>query len=165
MALDLDPFPLREEADDEVTVVHFAGRNVWLVEETVRHLQGQLFALATGPSRADVLLDFSNVEYLSSRALGTLVSLHKKLLAGGRHLGLRNLSPPVLEVFPVARLARLLALRPAGNGGAPAGDRPGGPPGRVLVVDDDANVRSVLEIGLRSRGLDVQVATHGQQAV
>jgi anti-anti-sigma factor len=165
MALDLDPSPLQGEADDEVTVVHFAGRNVWLVEETVRHIQGQLFALATGPSRVDVLLDFGNVEYLSSQALGTLVSLHKKLLAGGRHLGLRNLAPQVLEVFTVARLDRLLDLRPAENGWAPAGDCATGPPARVLVVDDDANVRGVLEIGLRSRGFDVQVATNGQQAV
>jgi anti-anti-sigma factor len=165
MALDPDPSLLQEEADDEVTVVHFAGRNVWLVEETLRHIQGQLFALATGPSRADVLLDFSNVEYLSSQALGTLVSLHKKLLAGGRYLSLRNLSPPVLEVFTVARLDRLLDLRPAENGWAPSGGCPPRPPARVLVVDDDENVRGVLAIGLRSRGFDVQLAAHGHQAV
>jgi anti-anti-sigma factor len=165
MPLHLDPPPLQEEADDEVTVVHFAGRNVWLVEETLPHIHGQLFALATGPRRADVLLDFGNVEYLSNLALDTLVSLHKKLLAGGRHLSLRNLSPQVLEVFTVVKLDRLLDLRPADNGWALSQGCPTGPPMGVLVVDDDDAVRAVLEIGLRSRGFEVQVAAHGQQAV
>jgi anti-anti-sigma factor len=165
MVLPFDPSPPQEQPAEELTVVHFTGNNVWLGEETLRHIHDQLLALAEGPDPPALLLDFGNVEYISSMALGTLVNLHKQLLARGRHLSIRNLNPQVLEVFTVTRLDKLLELRPADGGEAIAEGCRAGPPAGVLVVDDEEAVRKVLALWLRRQGFEVLVAAHGQQAL
>jgi anti-sigma B factor antagonist len=94
----------------DVMVVHFTGRKVWLDEEALDRIHDQLLALADEPSESDLLLDCGNVEYLTSMALGTLISLHKKLVACGRHLIVANLSPQVHEVFTVTKLDTFLEV-------------------------------------------------------
>ncbi len=37
--------------------------------------------------------------------------------------------------------------------------------GRVLVVDDDASIRRLLEVALTTEGLQVQTARHGQEGL
>src|SRR5262249_48953353 len=158
--------PMKEGASGDVTVVHFTGCKVSLDEETLDRIHNQLLALADEPSESDLLLDFGNVEYLSSTALGTLVRLHKKLLTGGRHMTVDNLSPQVHEVFAVTRLDKFLDLRLAGQEDDPAAQdgQSGSPPG-VLVVDDETAVLCVLAARLRLEGYKVWLAGHGQQAI
>jgi anti-sigma B factor antagonist len=102
------------------TVVWLTGRKVSLDEEALDRIHDQLLALADEPIESDLLLDFGNVEYVTSTALGTLVSLHKKLLARGRHMTVGNLSPPVYEVFAVTGLDKFLDLRLVGQEHEPA---------------------------------------------
>jgi anti-sigma B factor antagonist len=157
---------MREDAACGVTVVHFTGCKVSLDEEALDLIHDQLLALADEPSESDLLLDFGSVEYLSSTALGTLVGLHRKLLAGGRHMTVGNLSPQVHEVFAVTRLDRCLDLRLAGQEDEPApADGQSGSPTGVLVVDDETAVLCVLAARLRIEGYKVWLAGHGQQAI
>jgi anti-anti-sigma factor len=166
MALQFERPPLKEGASGDVTVVHFTGCTVSLDEEALDRLHDQLLTLADEPSESDLLLDFGNVKYLTSRALGTLVSLHKKLLAGGRHLTVGNLSPQVHEVFMVTRLDKFLDLRLTGQAVERAAqDGPSGSPTGVLVVDDETAVLCVLAARLRIEGYTVWVAGHGPQAI
>jgi anti-anti-sigma factor len=115
MASQPTPSLPEEEAVEERTVVRFTGLRVSLDEETLHFIRDELFALADEPSGSGLLLDFGNVEYVSGMALGTLVSLHKKLLARGRRMTIRDLSRHVHEVFVVTGLDRLLDLRPTEN--------------------------------------------------
>jgi anti-sigma B factor antagonist len=166
MALPLDYLPVKDSAAGDLIVVYFAGYRAQLDEEVLDHIDGQLLALADEPSDSDLLLDFGNVEYVSSRALGTLVSLHKRLLARSRHLTVGNLRPDVYEVFAVTRLDQLLDLRLAGQGDEPEAE--GGyalPPTGVLVVDDEPAVLCVLAARLRQDGYQVWVAGRGHQAI
>ncbi len=57
-----------------------------------------------------LLLDFTNVEFITSVELGTLVGLHKKMKATGRRLTLFNLNLQVFEVFKVTRLENLIGI-------------------------------------------------------
>jgi anti-sigma B factor antagonist len=166
MAFQLERPPTGEAAAGDLTVVHFTGHKAWLDEEALDRIRGQLLALADEPGGSDLLLDFGNVEYLSSAALGPLVSLHEELLAGGRHMTVGNLSPQVHEVFAATRLDKFLDLRLAGQEAGPAarGGRPG-PPTGVLVVGDETAVLCVLAARLRLEGFKVWVAGHGRQAV
>jgi anti-anti-sigma factor len=153
-------------APGDLTVVHFTGRKTSLDEETHHRIRDQLLALAEEPGEADLHLDFGNVGYVSSTALGTLVTLHKKLAARGRHLTVRNLSPQVHEVFAVTRLNKLLDLRLAGQEAEPeTGNGRSGSPAGVLVADDETSVLCVLAAGLRQEAFKVWVAGHGHQAV
>jgi anti-anti-sigma factor len=158
--------PGKEEATRAVTVVHFTGCQVALDEETLHRIHDRLFALADERSESALFLDFGNVEYVSSKALGTLVGLHKKLLARGRHLTVGNLSPQVHEVFAVTSLDRFLNLRLAGPGAEPAAqDGPFGSASGFLVVDDETAVLCVLAARLRSEGFKVWLAGHGHEAL
>src|SRR5215469_1209719 len=115
MELKLKRPPMKEGVSRDVTMVWLTGRKVSLDEEALDRIHDQLLALADEPSKSDLLLDFGNVEYLTSTALGALVSLHKKLLAKGRHLTVGNLSPQVYEVFAVTSLDKFLNLRLVGQ--------------------------------------------------
>jgi anti-anti-sigma factor len=166
MALQLKHPPTKEGAADDVIVVHFTGGKVSLDEETLFRIHDELLALAEEPSTSDLFLDLGNVAYLTSAALGTLVRLHKKLLAAGRHLTVGNLTPHVHEVFTVTKLDRCLDLRWGARQGEPAAPqgRPGSPQG-ILVVDDEEAVRGVLAARLRLEGYTVWAAGHGHQAI
>jgi len=157
MAAELLHPPPGPEVVGDVTVVHFAGSSVSLDEGTLPGVCAQLDTIAEQSHPSRLLLDFGNVDHVSSKVLGLLVTLHKELLAAGRRLTLGNLSPPVYEVFAVTRLDTFLDLWPAEPGCRLA-------PG-VLVVDDTAALRSVLETGLRRAGFSVWSAAHGLLAV
>jgi anti-sigma B factor antagonist len=157
---------MKENTACDVTVVHFTGCKVSLDEESLHRIHDQLLALADEPSASELLLDFGNVEYVSSTALGTLVSLHKKLLASGRHMTVGNLSPQIHEVFGVTRLDKFLNLRLAGQEAEPAAkDGQSGSPSGFLVVDDETAVLCVLAARLRIEGFKVWLAGHGHQAI
>ena len=57
-----------------------------------------------------LLLDFTNVEYVTSVELGTLISLHTKMKASGGRLTLFNLNFQVFEVFLATHLERLIGI-------------------------------------------------------
>jgi anti-sigma B factor antagonist len=159
------PVP-REDKSRDVTVVHFTGYKASLDEEALHRIHDHLLILAYESSEAELLLDFGNVEYLSSTALSTLVSLHKKLLASGRRMTVANLSPRVHSVFRITRLDKILNLRLAGQEAEPAAqDGQSRSPTGFLVVDDDAAVLSVLGARLRIEGFKVWSAGHGRQAI
>jgi anti-sigma B factor antagonist len=101
---------------DDVTVVHFARPRLCLDGLVVEEIRDHLDELAEELGTALLLLDFGNVDYVSSPALGMLVGLHRRLCASGRRLTLYDLRPQVLEVFRVTCLDRLFALRPACTG-------------------------------------------------
>ena len=55
-----------------------------------------------------------------------------------------------------------------GTGGAVAGNQPTGgtpPEPRLLVVDDEPNIRELLSASLRYAGFEVATATNGQEAL
>jgi anti-sigma B factor antagonist len=138
--------PEQEGASGDMIVVHFTGCKVSLDEETLHRIHDELLALADEPDESPLLLDFGNVEYLTSATLDTLVSLHRKLRVRGRHLTVGNLGPLVHEVFAVTGLDRLFDLRLAKQG-----DRRAAKDGRlgfatgVPGVDDDFAFTEVID--------------------
>jgi len=161
----IGPFQSHKAVDD-VTVVHFTGVNVFLDEETLTSIRGQLDALVDETVRSRVLLDFSNVEYASSKALAMLLTLHEKLHASGRLLTIHNLTPHVHEIFKVTRMDKFLHLWPEiSRSSLSVGGHENDSPIGVLVVDDDPAVRLVLRSWLRWKGFEVWTAVDGREAV
>jgi anti-sigma B factor antagonist len=109
-----------KDGTGEVMVVHFAGHAVSLDEETLDSIREQLLALVDEPNWSNLILDFGNIAYLSSMALGMLVGLHRRLLASGRHMTVGNLRPRIYQVFAATRLDKYLSLRLAGQAAEPA---------------------------------------------
>jgi len=102
----------RLEVEDigDVTVVNFVDRRI-LDEQNIQIIGEQLFSLVDEVGRRKILLNFGNVEFLSSAALGKLIALHKKLQAVGGRLILCNIDPEIYEVFEITRLDRFFNIQ------------------------------------------------------
>jgi len=75
---------------------------------------GQLLAdLGAKQPEKHVVLDMSNIQYLTSTVLGHLLVLHKRLAAGGGRLTLDNPRPAVREVLHVTMLDQVFDIQPA----------------------------------------------------
>lgn len=88
---------------DNVAVVRFSDRKI-LDEMIIQDLGQELFSLVEQENRKNLLLNFTNVEFLSSAALGKLISLHKKVERAGGVLKLSNIRPEIFDVFKITRL-------------------------------------------------------------
>lgn len=73
----------------------------------------RLYALIDEEDRRWMVLDFSQVEFISSQFIGILLTMHKKLsLLGGSHFVLCGVGPRLAELIKITRLDRLLTIRP-----------------------------------------------------
>jgi hypothetical protein len=71
------------EHSGNVTIITFTRGQVRSFENVIA---AELAGLTDGLGECHLLLDFSNVEYITSVELGTLIGLHKKLRAAGGRL-------------------------------------------------------------------------------
>ena len=94
----------------DVTVVRFRDRK--LIEDIrIQELGQELFGLVDDENRDKLLLNFSHVEFLSSSALGKLITLDKKVKAHGGRLKLCNIRPQIYQVFVITRLHKLFDIK------------------------------------------------------
>ncbi len=103
--------PRRLEVEDigDVAVVNFTDKKI-LDEQNIQLIGEQLFSLVDEAGRKKILLNFGNVEYLSSAALGKLITLNKKVGAAGGKLILCNIDPQIYEVFEITKLNKLFKI-------------------------------------------------------
>ena len=92
-----------------VTVVGFIDHKI-LDAGNIQELGEELFHLVEQDGHKNVLLDFSNVEFLSSAALNKLIILDKKVKGKTGQLKLCNLMPEIREVFVITRLNQLFEI-------------------------------------------------------
>jgi anti-sigma B factor antagonist len=95
---------------DDVTVVHFRDQKI-IEDLGIQELGQELFHLVEEEDRQKLVLNFSSVDFLSSAALGKLITLDKKIKARGGALKLCNIRPEIYEVFAITRLNRLFDIR------------------------------------------------------
>jgi anti-sigma B factor antagonist len=82
-----------------VTVARFVDKKI-LDETNIQNIGNQLF-----------VLDFSIVEYLSSAALGKLITMDKKVKAAKAKLRLCCIRPEIYEVFEITRLNKIFDIK------------------------------------------------------
>jgi anti-sigma B factor antagonist len=97
------------EEVDGVTVARFNDRKI-LDETNIQIIGNQLFSLVEDEHRDKILLDFSNVEYLSSAALGKLITMEKKVKEVRGELRLCSIRPDIYEVFRITKLDKLFKI-------------------------------------------------------
>jgi anti-sigma B factor antagonist len=100
---------LEIEVIGEVTIVGFIDRKM-LNEQNIQVIGDQLSSLVDEQGRNKLLLNFSNVEYMSSAVLGKLITLNKKVLAAGGKLVLCAIDPKIQEVFEITKLDKLFPI-------------------------------------------------------
>jgi anti-sigma B factor antagonist len=95
------------------TVVEFRRPSLMDPIELER-LGQQLYRLVDSEDRRRIILDFSRVQFLSSQAIGVLLTMKKKLDALPRsQLILCGIGPRLQELLKITRLDRVLVVKPS----------------------------------------------------
>lgn len=102
---------LRTESIEGVTVVSFVDTKI-VTEENIQEVGDQLYSLVEDEGHRQLLLNFGNVQYLSSAALGKLINLKKKVGAVKGKMKLCCIHPDLLEVFRITRLDQVFEIYP-----------------------------------------------------
>jgi anti-anti-sigma factor len=101
---------VRVSETGDVTIVHFLDRKI-LDEVNIQELGQELFSLVEKENRKKLVLNFSSVEFLSSAALGKLITLLKKCKTNSSTLKLSNIRPEIYEVFAITKLNKLFDIK------------------------------------------------------
>ena len=93
-----------------ISVVRFQDQKI-IDPEAILELGQELFDLVERDDRKKLVLNFENVEFLSSAALGKLITFEKKAKRNGSELILTNISPEIFQVFAITNLDKLFQIK------------------------------------------------------
>ena len=93
-----------------VTVVHFRDSRI-TDDLNIQELGEELFHLVEAEKRKKLVLNFAGVDFLSSAALGKLITLERKVKAHNGLMKLCSIRPQIHEVFLITKLNRLFDIR------------------------------------------------------
>jgi anti-anti-sigma factor len=91
--------------------IHIVGIAGSLDSTTSPQAQKSLDGVVAGAKK--VLLDFSQLDYISSAGLRVLLGAAKQLRASGGKLGMFGLNQSVREVFEISGFSSILAVYPS----------------------------------------------------
>jgi anti-sigma B factor antagonist len=94
----------------DVTVVHFRDQTI-IDDLGIQETGQELFQLVDKDGRRKLLLNFASVGFMTSEALGKLITLNKKVKGQGGVVKMCNIRPEIHQVFTVTRLDRLFDIQ------------------------------------------------------
>ena len=93
----------------DISIVEFIENKI-LDEMNIQEIGQALLAQAESKDRPKILLDFANVDHLSSAALGMLINVNNRVKQQNGQLRLSNIKPQIMEVFVITKLNRLFRI-------------------------------------------------------
>ena len=93
----------------DIIRISFIDRNI-LDEANIQQIGDEITALIDQTANPKLLIDFENVEHLSSAALGTLITINNKIRQKGGQLRLSNIDGQIYEVFVITKLNKLFQI-------------------------------------------------------
>ncbi len=100
---------LKIKRSDSVSVVEFADRKI-LEELSIQEIGEELDQIVESEPGVKLLLNFKNVDHLSSAALGMLITLNKKIKERDGDLKLSDINRQIFEVFKITKLNRVFDI-------------------------------------------------------
>jgi anti-sigma B factor antagonist len=104
------PRRIKTNESGQVTVVTFNDSKI-IDEAEIQEFGQELYDLVERQGRKKIILNFGNVEFLSSAALGKLIGFDKRVKQNGAELMLSNIRPEIYEVFAITKLTKLFAIK------------------------------------------------------
>jgi anti-sigma B factor antagonist len=82
-----------------------------ILEDTqIQGLEGSFMPLIDQNDHIQLIVDFSNVKFLTSSVLGLLIRISKKVYEQGGKLRLCGIDPKIMEVFRITRLDKIFEI-------------------------------------------------------
>lgn len=105
------PTGLTVSRDGEVVIVEFLDRNI-LDEAYIQKIGDELDRFIDQSANPKLVLNFKNVDHLSSAALGMLITRRNKISNKDGMLRLAAISDQIVEVFKITKLDKLFHICP-----------------------------------------------------
>ncbi len=96
-------------APQNATVVTLADEKI-LDGEAIKALEDSIMPLIDGA--VNLVIDFSNVRFLSSAVLGLLIRITKRVNENKGRLKLCSISPRIFDIFKITRLDEIFEIYP-----------------------------------------------------
>ena len=100
---------LEVEDQGEITIVDFIEEKI-LADRTIKEIREDLFSLFEQHGRKKMLLNFSNVVYLSTAMFSGFLLLNKAMNAAGGKLVMCNINDDIYEVFEITKHNKLFTI-------------------------------------------------------
>ncbi len=98
---------------EKFTVVEFKTPSL-MDAMMLEEIGKELYRLVDEEDRRRLILDFEKVQYLSSQAIGIVLTLNKKLGAlKNSKFVLCGVGPKLMELLKITRLDRILTIKPS----------------------------------------------------
>ena len=97
------------EYTEYATVVTLADERI-LEEEDIRAIQTSIMAVIGQAEHINLIVDFRNVQFLSSAVLGLLIRVSKRIYEQEGQLRLCNINSKIHEIFKVTRLTKIFDI-------------------------------------------------------
>ncbi len=105
------PSYVRSESNGEILTAYLTEAKI-LDESVIQQISSALQDLIGKTEEPNVVIDFSQVRFLSSSALGMLVKINKKCKEFKINLKLCSIHSDIMEVFKITRLDKVLSIYP-----------------------------------------------------
>jgi len=91
------------------TIATFTDEKL-LEDSDIQALQESIMSVIEQAGQINLILDFCNVQFLSSAVLGLLIRISKKIYEREGQLKLCNISPKIYEIFKITRLNKIFDI-------------------------------------------------------
>lgn len=105
------PPPVALSQQKDIRIVEFTNNKI-LDEANINEIGLTLGSLIDESANPKLLLDFANVDHLSSAALGMLINVNQKIKGKNGQLRMTNIKPQIFEVFVITKLNKLFRILP-----------------------------------------------------
>jgi len=100
---------IKVQDQDGVKRIEFVERNI-LDEANIQQIGEEIGRVVDSQDQPKVLISFTNVDHLSSAALGTLITINNKIRGRDGQLRLAEIDPQIYEVFVITKLNKLFQI-------------------------------------------------------
>jgi anti-sigma B factor antagonist len=96
---------------DKAVIIKFADEKL-LDDNDIAAVRDAIMSVVEQTQRINLVLDFTNVKFLSSAVLGLLIRVSKKVYERDGQLRLCNINPKIYEIFKITRLTKVFEIYP-----------------------------------------------------
>lgn len=96
---------IKDEGNQQTKVAHLKGE---LDETSLEALKQQIDPILADTKVTKLILDFTNLEFINSKGIGYLVSVHTHLTKDARSLAIASAIEPVMDVISLVGLTTII---------------------------------------------------------
>ncbi len=100
---------IRVKREGAIIEVFFRDRNI-LDEANIQQIEEEIRALIEAEKNPKLLINFTDVDHLSSAALGKLITINNKVRSLTGQLKLSNIDKQIYDVFRITKLNKIFDI-------------------------------------------------------